>query len=139
MPVFLLAQQSKLIITPPAQIAVKRGATITEPLRLEVPPGFHVNSDKPKDEFIIPLKLTWADGLLLTKSVTYPKPEEIKVGSQDLTVFTGNFTVQTQFEAPSNAPTGSGAVTGKLRYQACNNQMCFRPMTVDVRIPVVVE
>jgi hypothetical protein len=135
----LQAQQSKITITPPAPIAAKRGGTVTETLKLEVLPGFHVNSDKPKDEFIIPLKLTWADGLLLTKSVTYPKPEEIKVGSQDLTVFTGNFTIETQFEAPPKAPTGSGIVTGKLRYQACNNQMCFRPMTVDVRVPVVVE
>ncbi|MGC2660520.1 MAG: protein-disulfide reductase DsbD domain-containing protein [Bryobacteraceae bacterium] len=139
MPLFLQAQQSKLIITPPSEIVAKRGATVTQTLKLEVPPGVHVNSDKPKDEFIIPLKLTWADGLLLTKSVTYPKPEEIKVGTQDLTVFTGSFTIQTQFEAPPQAPTGSGTITGKLRYQACNNQMCFRPMTADVRVPVVVE
>lgn len=139
LPVFLLAQQSKVIITPPAQIVIKPGATITETLKLEAPPGIHVNSDKPKDEFIIPMKLTWGDGLLLTRSVMYPKAEEIKVGSQDLTVFTGNFIIQTVFEAPPKASSGSGTITGKLRYQACNNQMCFRPVTADVRIPVVIE
>lgn len=112
---------------------------MTETLKLEVPPGLHVNSDKPKDEFIIPLRLTWSDGLLLTKSVTYPKPEEIKVGTQDLTVFTGNFTIQTQFEVPTRATSGSGTLTGKLRYQACNNQMCFRPVTADVHVPVMIE
>jgi Disulphide bond corrector protein DsbC len=139
LPLLLPAQQSKVIITPPSEVVAKRGSTVTQTLKLEVPPGFHVNSDKPKDEFIIPLKLTWADGLLLTKSITYPKAEEIKVGTQDLTVFTGNFTIQTEFEAPSQTPKGQGSMTGKLRYQACNNQMCFRPMTVDIRVPVTVE
>ena len=30
-------------------------------------------------------------------------------------------------------------MTGKLRYQACNNEMCFRPSSVEVKLPVVVE
>jgi hypothetical protein len=45
-------------------------------LQVVVQPAFHVNSDKPKDEFIIPLKLTWTPGLLDAKSVEFPKAEE---------------------------------------------------------------
>ena len=104
-----------------------------------VPEGIHVNSDKPKDEFIIPMKLTWNDGPVQAKSVTFPKAEEIKVGTQELTVFTGTFKVQTEFQAPANATPGTTTITGKLRYQACNNQMCFRPVTADVRLPVDIE
>jgi DsbC/DsbD-like thiol-disulfide interchange protein len=102
-------------------------------------PGFHVNSDKPRDEYLIPLKLTWVTGLLEAKSIAYPKPEETKVGRDTLAVFTGSFDIQTKFQASEQAARGSGTVTGKLRYQACNNEMCFRPATIDVTVPVNIE
>jgi len=116
---------------------VKRGATITQSIKVVVVPGFHVNSDKPKDEFLIPLKLTWTEGPLKSEAITYPKPEEIQVGGQNLVVFTGSFPIETRFSAPASAVAGT--MTGKLHYQACNNQMCFRPGTIEVHVPVTVE
>ncbi len=106
---------------------------------MAVLPGFHVNSDKPKDEFLIPLKLTWTSGPLEAQSFSYPKPEEITVGTQRLLVFTGNFQIQTKFRVPANAPTGAGTMMGKLRYQACNNEMCFRPSAAEVHFAVSIE
>ncbi len=108
-------------------------------IKVVVLPGFHVNSDKPKDEFLIPLKLTWTNGPLEGKEITYPKPEEIQVGGQNLVVFTGSFPIETKFAAPANIAPGAASMTGKLRYQACNNQMCFRPATIEVHVPVTVE
>jgi hypothetical protein len=138
-PVYCWAQQNKLLVKPLDPVTLKRGATITETMQVVVQPGFHVNSDKPKDEFIIPLKLTWTPGLLDTKSVAYPKPEEMKVGAQDLLVFTGTFAVKTEFQAPPNAPVGPATLVGKIKYQACSSDMCFRPSTLEVKLPVVIE
>jgi DsbC/DsbD-like thiol-disulfide interchange protein len=139
LPLWLLAQQNKLTVRPAEPISVQRGSTVIETLKVAVQPGFHVNSDKPKDEFIIPLKLTWGEAPLQVISTSYPKPEEIQVGKEKLTVFTGTFTIQTEFKAPEHAQAGAATMTGKLRYQACNDQMCLRPATIDVRVPVVVE
>lgn len=118
---------------------VKRGAAITQTIQATVVPGFHVNCDKPKDEFLIPLKLTWTGGPLEVKSITYPKAEEIKVGPDMLAVFTGTFEIHTAFQAPQQAAPGAATMTGKLHYQACNNQMCFRPASVDIRLPVTIQ
>jgi hypothetical protein len=139
LPLCCLAQQNKVVLGPVDPVSIKRGATITQTLKPVVLAGFHVNSDKPKDEFLIPLKLTWNAGPLEAKSVSYPKAEEIKVGSQMLVVFTGTLPIQTEFKVPANAPAGSTTMTGKLRYQACNSEMCFRPSTLEVRVPVVIE
>ena len=139
LPVFCWAQQNKLAVRPVDSITVKRGATVTETLQVVVLPGFHVNSDKPKDEFIIPLRLSWTPGLLDVKSVEFPKPEEMKVGTQELTVFTGTFAVKTQFQAPANAATGPATLMGKIKYQACSSDMCFRPSSIDVKLSVVIE
>ena len=43
------------------------------------------------------------------------------------------------FKAPDSLAPGSTNMTGKLRYQACNNEMCFRPSSVEIKLPVVVE
>lgn len=98
-----------------------------------------MNSDKPKDEYLIPLKLTWTGGPLEAKSISYPKAEEVKVGNDMLNVFTGTFEIQTQFQASGRAAPGNATVTGRLRYQACNSTMCFRPATIDVTAPVTIE
>jgi DsbC/DsbD-like thiol-disulfide interchange protein len=128
-----------LAVSPPDPLTVKSGGVATETLRVTVLPGFHVNSDKPKDEFLIPLKLTWTSGVLGVKSISYPKPEEVKVGSDMLAVFTGKFEIQTQFKAADHASPGNLTLTGKLRYQACNNEMCFRPASIEVSVPVTIE
>jgi hypothetical protein len=132
-------QQPRLAVLPPAQLTAHPGSVLTQQTRITVEPGFHVNSDKPTDEYVIPLKLTWADGALHPESVIYPKPESIKVGTETLTVFTGDFAIETRFSVPPHAQTGASSLVGKLRYQACNNQMCLRPATVDVRVPVVIQ
>lgn len=134
------AQQSpKLTVSPPGQLAVARGATATAAVNITTLPGFHVNSDKPRDEFLIPLKLTWAPGVLQPQTVTYPHAEDIQVGNDTLSVFTGTFAIKTEFKAPADARSGPAEMIGKLHYQACNNRQCFRPGTVDVRLPVVVR
>src|ERR1700742_3337347 len=83
------AQQQRLSIEPPQQVLARRGAEFLAGITVSVQPGFHVNSNKPKDEFIIPLQLTWSPGPVSAQSVYYPNPEEIKVGSDNLSVFTG--------------------------------------------------
>ena len=133
------AQQNKVIVTPPETLTIKRGAGAASALKVNTLPGFHVNSDKPKQDYLIPLALTWTSGPLKIKSVTYPAPEEIQLGPDTLDVFTGTFDIKTDFSAPSAAPAGQTVMTGKLHYQACNNRMCFRPATIDVKLPVVVE
>ncbi len=138
-PVSLFAQEHRVSVLPPAKIVGHPGTMVTQQIRMSVQPGFHVNSDKPTDEYVIPLKLTWLSGPLTIESTTYPKPEEIKVGTETLTVFTGDFNIESRFAVPQRAHPGSSTMNGKLRYQACNNQMCLRPATVDVHVPVSIQ
>jgi DsbC/DsbD-like thiol-disulfide interchange protein len=126
-------------VATPSPVTIKRGSTVIETLKVEVLPGFHVNSDHPRDEYLIPLKLSWQDSPLETKTISFPKAEEIQVGNENLLVFTGTFDIRTEFAAPANAPAGETTITGKLRYQACSNQMCFRPSSIEIKLPVNIE
>ncbi len=139
LPLCLQAQQNKLVVGEPKPLIVKRGSPAIENLQVQVLSGFHVNSDHPKDEFLIPLKLTWQQGPLEAKAISFPQPEEVQVGEQSLRVFTGTFNIRTEFIAPKDAPVGSSVISGKIRYQACSNQMCFRPATIEFKLPVTIE
>lgn len=126
-------------VASPQRITAKRGASITEPIQITVQSGYHVNSNKPRDEFLVPLKLRWDRGPLATTRVRYPVAQQVKVGDETLDVFTGTFVLNTEFTVPANATPGIAMMQGTLHYQACDNVSCKRPASVAVQIPVTVQ
>jgi hypothetical protein len=133
----VLAQISTvLIVTPPEKIAGKRNEVVTADFTLQLRNGYHVNSNTPSDEFLIPLRFTWTDGAAQAGEVTFPKPqlEKYQFSEKPLSVFTGDFKAQTKFKILS-----TGTVAGKLRYQACNEKACLPPRTIDIKVPVEIR
>ncbi len=106
----------------------------------QLKPGYHCNSDKPSEDYLIPLKLTWTPAPLEVAEVVYPKPqmEKYAFSEKPLSVYTGDFDIITKFKVPASAPPGPAVLTGKLRYQACTDRMCLPPKTVDVSLPITV-
>ncbi len=102
--------------------------------------GFHVNSNKPSQEFLIPLSLTWTStGALEAGMVVYPKATTETVADQKLSVFTGNFDLIANFKIAASASAGPGSAAGKLKYQACNSNTCFPPKTIEITVPYQVQ
>jgi hypothetical protein len=136
------AQTSNVLaITPSEKVAIKRGAEADVKLKAQLRTGFHVNSDKPSDEYLIPLKLTWAKEPLQAEQIIYPKPqlEKYEFSMTPLSVFSGNFEIVTRFKAPQSAAPGPAIINGKLRYQACNSKECLPPKTLDVTVTVDIQ
>jgi len=130
-----------LSVASPEKLRVPRTGTVTQKLKCSLQPGYHANSDKPNDEYLIPMKLTWDKGSVDAVSVTFPKPtlEKSEFSEKPLSVYTGSFEIATQFKRAAGAKLGPGLLTGKLRYQACNDKMCLPPKTIDVKVPLLVE
>jgi hypothetical protein len=132
--------QNVVKVAPLDAIQAKAGATVTVALSVQVDPGFHVNSNKPADPYLIPLKLTWSPGALEAGAITFPKPRLENYGFSDkpVSVFTSNFEIVTRFKIKPGAAPGPGIIPGKLHYQACNDHECLTPKTIDVNLPVEV-
>jgi hypothetical protein len=127
-------------VVPSKAVKVSAGSTAKVPIAVQVEAGYHVNSNKPADRFLIPLQLTWNAGLLEAGKVDFPKAEQGKYSFSEkpVSVFTGTFHIVTQFKVPPNAGAGSATVTGKLHYQACNDHECLTPKTIEVSLPLIV-
>ncbi len=130
-----------LSVAPLEKLTIKRGAAADVKLKAELKPGFHVNSNSPADDYLIPLKLSWPNQALEVEQVIYPKPqmEKFAFSANPVSIFSGTFEITTRFKAPANAPNGMAIVAGKLRYQACNNKECLPPRTLDVRLTVDIQ
>ncbi len=141
-PTVTTAQLGPTVVTiaPPTGLAAKPGETAKATLTVTVASGYHANSDKPNDEFLIPFSLKWNSGPAEVVSVTYPKTQTLKLGfsAKPVSVFTGTFDIVTQFKVPSDAPPGPAVVKGKLRYQACDDRSCLPPKTVEVSLPTTI-
>jgi thiol:disulfide interchange protein DsbD len=138
----LLAQTSpNLSVAPVPTVKVRKGAVAAVTLRAVLPPGFHANSNTPSDEYLIPLTLKWTGGPLQTDGITYPKGslEKYPFSAKPLSVVTGEFSISTKFKVPADAPNGAAAQNGVLKYQACNDRMCFAPKTVSVSLTLEIE
>jgi hypothetical protein len=136
-----LAQSSQVSIAPLPKLVIKRGGTAEVRVPVRLLEGYHVNSNTPSEDYLIPTRLTWQQGALEAAAVVYPKPEMRKYSFADrpISVFTGDFEILTRFRVSEGAASGPGFLAGKLRYQACTDDTCYPPKTVDLKLPYSVQ
>ena len=135
------AQNDILTTAAPPKLSVKRGASVAIPLAVRVKQDYHVNTNAPNEEYLIPLRLTWDPKPLTVEAVNYPpgKNEKFDFSQKPVNVYTGDFTIETRFQVPDDARVGLAFASGKLRYQACNLTMCLPPKTIPIQVPLEIH
>lgn len=121
--------------------AARAGTTFRVAVRAQLDPGFHVNSNAPLEDFLIPTALTLEppDGIAL-EALAWPEPFMLsqKGADQPLAVFEESFVIGAALAiAPDLAP-GEYTVPATLRYQACDDTMCYLPATAQLAFPLVI-
>jgi len=124
----------------PEKVVARRNSTQTVDFTIQVKNGFHVNSTTPTDEYLIPLRFTFSEGPVEVTDVQFPKPktQTFQFSQKPMSVFEGDVKATAKIKV-GNAPAGTQAVTGKPRYQACNDRMCLPPRTLEVKVPVEIR
>ena len=95
-----------------------------------MPEGFHVQAHEPSDPALIPtvLEVQAPEGATVDE-ITYPEPEEFTLaGSSDVLLVNGpKFTIDVRLMLPTTTAGGDLTVPAVLRYQACDDFVCFAP------------
>jgi len=135
-----LAQQQYVTVAPVDVAAVAPGKTATLKIDCRVNQGFHINSNKPNSELLIPTELKFSlPTELMIAGVTYPAGQQITfpfMPNEPLSVYSGDFEVAANVRAARNAHPGTFRVHAQLKYQACNDRQCFAPKTLPVDFDV---
>ena len=127
-------------VVAPEKLVAKRGAAQAIEFTIQVRNGYHVNSNKPADEYLIPLRWTF-EGPLSVSEVVYPQPkmQKFEFSQKPMSVYEGDIRTTAKVTVPAKAASGTQHVVGKLRYQACNDRMCLPPRTLEVKVPVEIR
>jgi len=98
-------------------------------MKIDVAPGWHINSNTPIQDYLIPTELSAANGLT---NVSYPTPVVRKLGFQrsKLSLLEGSINLKGSLtNAKHDAMT-----TVELQLQACNDEICLAPETLTFEI-----
>ena len=121
---------------------VARGGSFQLAVVLKIRPGFHINARKPSAEYLIPtdLRANLPAGFKPAGEVSYPKGElrTFAFSKTPLNVYEDKVVLHLPLTALPDAPLGAQHIPLKLRYQACSNEICLPPVTLDVDAPVTV-
>jgi cytochrome c biogenesis protein CcdA/DsbC/DsbD-like thiol-disulfide interchange protein/thiol-disulfide isomerase/thioredoxin len=124
-------------VTPLVERAgVHAGGPVRLALQVSLPEGLHTQSNKPLDPTLIPTVLTInAPPGVTVDEVVYPPAIELAQAGQDkpLAVFEREFAIGVQVALAPGMAEGDLVLPARLRYQACNENMCFPPATADVQ------
>lgn len=127
-------------LAPIDPVTVTRGKGAPVSLHFRVAPGFHINSNTPKSDFLIPtaLKMDAPTDIALTRT-SYPAGNDMTfpfAPDEPLNVYTGDFTVTMTVRPLHTVQAGKYAIHGDLKYQACDNAACYPPKHLPVEFEV---
>ena len=120
----------------------KKGRTVRATVVMEIPNGLHVQSSKPLDKFLIATKLDVETPSGMTAgAIAYPRARmrSLKFSKNQVAVYEGRAIIRFNVTVPPSYSGGSGEIKGKLRFQACNDESCFPPVTREVKMWLNVE
>lgn len=121
----------------PEQVTIAAGKPSQVALHFRVGQGLHINSHTPSADYLIPTDFSIPDNAGVKLSgAAYPEGKIITLPfdpTTKLSVYTGEFII----EARVAATPGNHLVQAKLHYQACDQNQCLPPKTINVPIDVI--
>lgn len=121
---------------------IRKGGTVQGTVTLDIPLGYHVNSNRPLEKFLIAsqLQIEAPQGIRIG-TVVYPRPilRKLKFSKSKVSVFEGRAVIRFRVTVPASFPSRTVELKGHLRYQACNDDICFQPRTRDVSMSLRVD
>lgn len=135
---------SKSVVTVEAQgpaAPVPAGDTFTATISLKIRSGYHINAQKPSEEYLIGTSavVTPPKGFSVVRSA-YPKARmgTFSFSETPIAVYDGTAQISLTMKTDPGVAAGSTTIPAKVEFQACNDDQCLPPSTVDVTFAVEV-
>ena len=118
---------------------IQAGSTIQIVLQLKINNGWHINSHAPTFDYLIgtTFELQSKEGIILA-DVQYPKGNLVSLAfaDQPIDVYEGTTTIFASLRISDKLNLGIDTIEGRITVQACNNQICLAPSSINLNIPI---
>ena len=120
---------------------IKKGTAAEISVVVDIDNGYHINSNRPAEDFLIPtaLKLERLAGITTTR-IVYPKAkvQKFEFSEKPMSVYDDKAVIKFTARATPAAAAGAHTLKAKLTVQACDDRQCLRPQTLSLDIPIEV-
>jgi thiol:disulfide interchange protein DsbD len=133
------APQHLTVATTSSAATAARGSAVS--LFLDIVPnkGIHVYAPGAKDYVPIIVKMDAQSGVTFA-DLKYPKSEMVDFAGDKVPVYQQAFRLVEEVTVGREAKAGRTlTLTGSVKYQACDDRVCFIPATVPVRWTLAVK
>jgi thiol:disulfide interchange protein len=139
--VFALAASRADVSAVLSLTALHAGESAELAVIINVPPELHVQSHTPLDANLIPLvvKMNAVDGVTFGEPVYPPGKNKVFPELGTVNVYMGQAIVRVPVTVWNDAKVGDVTLSGKLRFQACNDIACFPPENVPFEVVSRIE
>jgi hypothetical protein len=102
--------------------------------------GFRIQANPASQPFLVPALLEIEENeRVQVGAPEYPpgQPHRLRGTAEDLSVYEGRLVIRLPVAArggPGKPSSDEVLLEGRLRYQACNEEMCLRPSSAPVRV-----
>jgi len=122
------------IATSAAPETLKAGAKIALAVDVTPKPGVHVYAPGQDGYIAITVKIDPQPAFATTGKPNYPTPEKFVVPAVNETqlVYNKPFRITQDVTLASKSRSGPLTIKGSIRYQACNDKVCFLPKEIPV-------
>ncbi len=110
-------------------------------LEVDVSEGWHINSHKPYEDYLIPTELTVLENPhFKMENVAYPEPHDYKLAFSEtpLSVWEGTIFFGGLVKVSKDVQPGKYEIVVELFYQACNDMSCLAPTAVSDTLEIIV-
>jgi len=120
---------------------VPQGKEFQAAIVVKINSGYHMNSHKPSDSYLIPTTVTpqLPAGFTLSGEPSYPAGKNEKFPfspDKPLNVYTGSVTFRFKLTADEKAALGKTSIPVTFRFQACNLSACLPPVKIPLTLDV---
>jgi len=114
--------------------AAKPGAKVALAVDVTPKPGVHVYAPGQDGYIAITVKIDPQPAFSTTGKPSYPTPEKFVVPAINETqlVYNKPFRITQAVTLAAKSRSGPLTIKGSIRYQACNDQVCFLPKEIPV-------
>ena len=123
-------------------VTIKAGTDGDAIVQLNIQNGYHVNANPPTFPYLKATELQFAQRSGVTVSfIVYPNPltKTFAFADKPLAVYEGVIDIKAKVKVDRTMKPGQLDLPAKVQVQACDNQVCYAPGTLEVTIRLIVK
>ncbi|MDX6577252.1 MAG: hypothetical protein QOE96_3205 [Blastocatellia bacterium] len=138
----VVSSSDQVVKVAAAPLSITPNSSAEAVVTLSISPGFHINANPATFSYLIATEVTPGKMAGITAgSPTYPAPvkKKFQFAEQPLAVYEGQIPIKLTLHADKNAASGPLSFPITVRVQACDEEKCYPPATVNSTISLIVK